>query len=571
MSKITDDILNKIDIVDVVSRYVKLKRAWSNFSGLSPFQVEKTPSFMVSPSKQIFKDFSSWLWWNVITFLMEIEKIDFWDAIKILAKDANIDLKLYTDNLEKNNKYEDEKEKIKRLHKLAQSFFVDELWKNDNAYKYLKEKRKLDDKIINLFGIWYATDSHYNLLQFLRSKWFNDDDIAQASLAKKNQNWEIYSFFRDRITFPIYDRMQNIIWFSARIINPEDNPKYLNSSEHIAFEKSKILYWLNIAKQYIKEYDTIIIVEWQMDVIALSRLDIPVWVATCGTALTEDHIKLIKRYTENVCLSFDNDIAGQNANVRALKIAYQQWIYPKIFQLPNEFKDIDEFANNNWSKEELKELIDNSKDWFVCIFEMLKRKSNLDSPIDKQKLLNVMFDLISSVENEAIKEHYLQILSEKSLIQLEILRREYKKYQSSNVILQNRQRQNQLKTQTKTYQPDREILVASLFFDDFVNQFIENKELWSGFMTLKDKIIEIIPESKLAKLLLDRENLEEIQWLQLRWENELNGGKEEIKKLQTVKHLVWPIFRDYLQIIIKYPHITDQKKQELMGLRKILW
>lgn len=568
MSKVTEDILSKVDIVDVVSRYVKLKRAWSNFSGLSPFQAEKTPSFMVSPSKQIFKDFSSWLWWNVITFLMEIEKIDFWDAVKILAKDANIDLKQYTDNLEKHNQYDDEKEKIKRLHKLAQEFFVDELIKNKNAYEYLIDKRKLDDKTIQLFGIWYAPDSYLNFLQFLRSKWFNDNDIVQASLAKRSQNGEIYSFFRNRITFPIYDRMQNIIWFSARIINPEDNPKYLNSSEHIAFEKSKVLYWLNIAKQYVKDHDAIIIVEWQMDVIALSRLDIAIWVATCWTALTDQHIKLIKRYTENIYLSFDNDNAGQNASIRALKTAYQQWIYPKIFQLPSEFKDIDEFANNNGSKEELKNMIEKSLDWFVVVFDNLKSKLDMSSPIDKQKLFNAMFDLILNVENKAIEEHYLQLLSEKIWIQLEILRVEYRKYQSGSVILQNRQRQIQIKSESKTYQPDRETLVASLFFDWFINQFVEDQSLWSSFFVLKDKILETMPESKISKILNSNENKEELQWLQLRREHELNDGKEESKRIQVVKFLVWPVFRDYIQIMIKSWNMSSEDKQNLINVMK---
>lgn len=568
MSKVTEDILSKVDIVDVVSRYVKLKRAWSNFSGLSPFQTEKTPSFMVSPSKQIFKDFSSWLWWNVITFLMEIEKIDFRDAVKILAKDANIDLKQYTDNLEKHNQYDDEKEKIKRIHKLAQEFFVDELTKNKNAYDYLIEKRKLDDKTIQLFWIWYAPDGHYNFLQFLRSKGFNDNDIIQASLAKKSQNWEIYSFFRNRITFPIYDRMQNIIWFSARIINPDDNPKYLNSSEHIAFEKSKILYWLNIAKQYIKDHDAIIIVEWQMDVIALSRLDIAIWVATCGTALTDQHIKLIKRYTENIYLSFDNDNAGQNASIRALKTAYQQWLYPKIFKLPSEFKDIDEFANNNWSKEELKNLIWKSVDWFVVVFETLKSKLDMSSPVDKQKLFNAMFDLIVNVENKAIEEHYLQLLSEKIWIQLEILRSEYKKFQSGNTILQNRQRQNQAKSESKTYQPDREILVVSLFFDNFINQFIEDQNSWSPFILLKDKILEIMPDSKFSKALNSPNDVSELQQLQLRWEHELNDGKEEIKRIQIIKYLVGPVFKDYIQMMIKNSNISWEDKQNLINTMK---
>ncbi len=568
MSKITEDILSKIDIVDIVSRYVKLKRAWSNFSGLSPFQAEKTASFMVSPSKQIFKDFSSGLWWNVITFLMEVEKIDFWDAIKMLAKDANIDLKEYTDNMEKHNQYDDEKEKMKRLHKLAQEFFVDELVKNKNAYEYLIEKRKLDDKTIQLFGVWYAPGSSYGLTQYIKSKWFRDEDMLWASLTKKNQNWEIYPFFRNRITFPIYDRMQNIIWFSARVINPEDKPKYLNSSEHIAFEKSKILYWLNIAKQYVKEHDAIIIVEWQMDVIALSRLDIPIWVATCGTALTDQHIKLIKRYTENIYLSFDNDNAGQNASIRALKTAYQQWLYPKIFKLPSEFKDIDEFANNNWSKEELKKIIELSIDGYMYIFEGLEKKSDIKSPIDKQRILNVMFDLLAIVENRIIKDHYKQLLSERLWINSVILEHEYNKYNKHPT---DKNKNQDEESKIKKHQPDRETLVASLFLDWFINQFIEDQTLRTSFLIIKDKIIEILPDSKFAQFISDPNHLTELQELQLRWENELNDGKEETRRIQIIKHLVWPVFKDYIQIIIKGSNVSSEDKQYLINEMKRVW
>lgn len=264
---------------------------------------------MVSPSKQIFKCFGCGKGGNVITFVQEIERIDFRDTVKELAKQANIDISKYQNEKFNNQAYADEKEKIKRVHKLAQQFFVDELKNSVIATTYLREERKLDQETIDTFGIGYAPDSHYALLQYLKGKGFTDTDLIQASLAKKGQTGEAYGFFKHRITFPIYDLMNNVIGFSARIINPNDKPKYLNSAEHKAFEKSKLLYGLNIVKQHIKEYNAIIIVEGQMDVIALHRLGLPIGVATCGTALTSDHLKLIKRYTENVYLLFDNDPA----------------------------------------------------------------------------------------------------------------------------------------------------------------------------------------------------------------------------------------------------------------------
>jgi DNA primase len=170
MSQVTDEILANVDIVDVISKYIPLKRAGANFSGNCPFHSEKTPSFMVSPTKQIFKCFGCGKGGNVITFVQEIERIDFRDTIKELAKTANVDLTKYQNEKYNDQAYTDEKEKIKRLHKLAQQYFVDELHKSVSAMTYLKEQRKLDDETIEAFGVGYAPDSHYALLQFLKSK-----------------------------------------------------------------------------------------------------------------------------------------------------------------------------------------------------------------------------------------------------------------------------------------------------------------------------------------------------------------------------------------------------------------
>jgi len=267
--------------------------------------------------------------------MQEIERIDFWDAAKELAKQANIDLAKYQIDPTKHDDRQDEKEKIKRIHKIAQKFFVEQLEKHPEAKKYLNEQRKLSDQMIHDFGIGYAPDSHYTMIQELKNKGFVDKDLIESSLAKKSQTGgDIYTFFKHRITFPIYDTMNNIVGFSARVLDPNDKPKYLNSAEHKAFEKSKLLYGLNRAKNDIKEHNALFIVEGQMDVIGLARLGYKLGVATCGTALTQEHLKLIKRYTEHLFLLFDSDDAGQDASLRALTLAYQHNLFPKIILLP---------------------------------------------------------------------------------------------------------------------------------------------------------------------------------------------------------------------------------------------
>lgn len=187
MSKIAEDILSNVDIVDLVGRYVPLKRAGANYTACCPFHNEKTPSFMVSPTKQIFKCFGCGKGGNVITFMQEIERIDFRDAAKELAKIGNIDLSKYQIDPTKHDDRQDEKEKIKRIHKIAQKFFVEQLDKNPEAKKYLKEHRKLSDQTITDFGIGYAPNSHYEMIQELKNKGFTDKDLIDASLAKRSQ------------------------------------------------------------------------------------------------------------------------------------------------------------------------------------------------------------------------------------------------------------------------------------------------------------------------------------------------------------------------------------------------
>lgn len=475
MSQIAEDILSNVDIVDLVGRYVPLKRAGANYTACCPFHNEKTPSFMVSPTKQIFKCFGCGKGGNVITFMQEIERIDFRDAAKELAKIGNIDLSKYQIDPTKHDDRQDEKEKIKRIHKIAQKFFVEQLDKNPEAKKYLKEYRKLSDQTITDFGIGYAPNSHYEMIQELKNKGFTDKDLIDASLAKRSQTGgDVYAFFRNRITFPVYDTMNNVVGFSARIVDPNDKPKYLNSAEHKAFEKSKLLYGLNRAKNQIKEHDALFIVEGQMDVIALARLGYQLGVATCGTAFTPEHLKLIKRYTENLYLLFDSDGAGQEASMRALTLAYQNDLFPKIITLPEGFKDVDELANTAEGKERFDEQRKKSQDGFLVIFQNLKKKFDLTSPVDKQKLLNILFGLILNINSKAMEDHYIQLLGEHLGIREHIMDAQFRQFKKTGgkFIIQQMERKNQ----EKKYEIDRELLVAALWYQEFIKQFVETQD-----------------------------------------------------------------------------------------------
>lgn len=570
MSQITEDILSKIDIVDIVSKYIPLKRAGSNFAGLSPFKQEKTPSLMVSPRKQIFKDFSTWIWGNAITFIIEIEKVDFWDAVKILAKEAHIDLRDYELNPQKMEEFSDEREKIKRIHKLAQQYFIQELIKNDEAIGYLKNKRNLSDDIIDQFWIWFAPDSNYWLVQFLKSKWFSDDDILQSSLAKKWQNTDSYSFFRNRITFPIYDTMSNIVWFWARVLNPNDTPKYINSWDHKAYDKSKILYGMNIAKQNISLYDKIIVVEWYMDVIALARFWFKIWVATCWTSLTEEHMKILKRYTENVFFLFDNDEAWEMATFRALKIAYQQNIFPKMVVLSSNIKDIDELANQEHWQETFDNILKKSKDWFLTYFDAIKLKKDISSPIEKQKLMSKMFELILAVDNYAIQDHYIHILAENLWFAYEILNAQFKKFKKTDWAFEVKQKLK--KNENLIYQLDREIIFASLFYQNFVYKYIQDDEMWKWFLWLSKQIWELNNWSIINKVLnsnLDEKEIKELDEMHIWWESQLEQIHDEKTKYSLIKKITWATLQSYLQVVLKDSKISNEQKSSFLELKKL--
>lgn len=569
MAKLADYIVDNVDIVDVVSKRVNLKRAGSNFSGLSPFQNEKTPSFMVSPQKQIFKDFSSWVGWNVITFVMEYEKIDFMDAVKMIADEQRLDISEFLTSSNNSKEFHDEKEKIKRVHKLSQNFFVDKLKKSSKAMDYLKNDRKLSDKLIKEFGIGYAPDSHYDLIHNLKEKWFNEQDLAQSSLAKKWQS-DYFWFFRNRITFPIFDTRNNIVWFSARVLDPKDQPKYLNSSEHAAFEKSKILYGLNFARNNVKIHDMLILVEWQMDVIALARLWLAVWVATCGTAVTEQHMKLIKRYTENVYILFDNDEAGKNATVRALKIAYRENIFPKMIILPEDMKDVDDLANEESGQEVFKNCISQAKDAFLQIYDLLREKYDMSSPIDKQKLFNDMFSMIICVDNYAIQEHYKQVLAEKVWLPYEVISMQFSKYAKTDGKFEVRK--NEKNQETKSWQPDRNYVCASLFYDNFLDSYVKTSNLWVWLLSFVKDVAENMSDWVLKQIFtssdtLDSQEKDILNQMQLWRDKELSTLNTEEKKFNHIKNIISGVLKDSLKQLLK-SNINNELKQKLLNWMK---
>ena len=276
-------------------------------------------------------------------------------------------------------------------------------------------------------------------------------------------------------------------------------------------------------------------------------------------------MKLIKRYTENLFLLFDSDDAGQEASLRALSLAYQHNLFPKIISLPEGFKDIDELANTADGKAKFDEQREKSQDGFSVIFQNMRKKFDLTSPIDKQKVLNIMFGMILNINSSAMQDHYVQVLGEKLGIGYEIMRVQYVQYAKNEgkYILQQNARKKEVK-----YEIDRNMLVAALFYQEFIKQYIEMQEKWTRLLELITQITTILPDTIITQAAHDESKNEALLELQLRRDKELNDGKDEDKRYQAIKQIILPIIQVYVQRITKDTNISSEDKQNILNLMK---
>ena len=358
LKDVIEEIKVRNDISEVISDYIQLRPSGSNYKGLCPFHNEKTPSFHVSTSKQIYKCFGCGEGGDVISFIMKVENLEFMDAVKFLANRCGIEINT---NIDENTKKK--LEKIKRFQEIhvvaARFFYINLMQKNNTGYKYLI-KRGLDEKTIKSFGLGYSLDSWDSLKNFLLKSGYSIEEIKECGLvgqSKKNNNY--FDKFRNRVMFPIFDYKGNVIGFGGRVLD-DSLPKYLNSEDTIIFNKRYNLYGLNFARKHIGNSRTLILVEGYMDLISMYQYGVKNVVATLGTALTDAQGQLIKKFADNVVLSYDSDQAGINASLRAINILEKCNLKAKVLDL-GKSKDPDEFVRANGLDEMLKK-VENASD-----------------------------------------------------------------------------------------------------------------------------------------------------------------------------------------------------------------
>ncbi len=409
MSEITQTIKDKIDIVDYIGRYVKLKKTGQNFGGLCPFHREKSPSFFVSPQRQTWHCFGCGRGGDIFTFVMEREALDFSGALTLLAKETNTPLPKSRDY-----KKEGPRQRLYEALDEAYKFFSQNLAKNEAALNYLTNKRHVTKESIEKFKIGFAPDSWDMLGKHLLDKGFTIKELERAGLiipktkSSGDRGW--YDRFRNRIMFSITDRIGRVVGFSGRILSgDEQTAKYVNSPETEVFKKSSLLYGFDIAKQSIAKQDYVIIVEGQLDVIALHQIGIKNVVAPQGSAFTPAQVKLINRLTKRAILMFDNDSAGLKATLRSLKILLEDNFEVKIAQLSSG-KDPDESAQQ--SPEQTQKDIAQAKHYFNYLLDYATSSSKEDDPNRNSKISAFILPFIASTPNEVQKETLTQKLAE---------------------------------------------------------------------------------------------------------------------------------------------------------------
>ena len=413
--KTIDKIFSTIRVEEIIGEYVQLKRAGTNFKGLSPFHEEKTPSFVVSPSKQIWKDFSSGKGGTAITFLMEIEGFTYPEALRHAAKKYGIEIEEdQVEYSEEQKKAQSEREILYKIHEVANTFFQENLWETEEgktiALSYFKE-RELHDDIIKKFQLGYSPEKKNAFTEYALAKGYEKEILEKSGISIFPENSPNgIDRFRERVIFPIHSFSGRVLGFGARILKSNvKTAKYLNSPETEIYHKSNVLYGLNQSKQAISRENLCLLVEGYMDVISLHQSGIENVVASSGTALTTEQIKLIKRLTENVTILFDGDAAGIKASFRSIDMLLSEGMNIRVVLFPDG-DDPDSFARKN-PRDFVEDFIKNqAKDFIDFKAEILLKEANND-PIKKAEAIRDIVKSIGFVSNALKQEVYLKQVS----------------------------------------------------------------------------------------------------------------------------------------------------------------
>jgi DNA primase len=400
-----EEVKARVNIEDVVAEYVQLKRAGRNWRGLSPFTNEKTPSFIVSPEKQIWHDFSSGKGGNMFSFVMEVEGLEFKGALELLARKAGIDIEQYRSAPRQGGP---DKNRLYELLDTAARFYQVQFSKHKIALEYVLTKRQFSKKTALEWRLGYAPNTGSALLKFAKTKGFTENEIKLAGLSARSYRGGIQDMFRGRLMIPLQDPQGRVIGFTARQLDEDpEAPKYINTPQTVLYDKSRHIYGLHLAKESIRKSKFVVITEGNLDVIASHQAGVRQVVATAGTALTEPHLKALSRFTGDIRLSFDADKAGVAATERAIPIASRVKVSLSIIDIPSG-KDPDDLIRQDpklWQQAIDKPMY--ALDWLMARYEKLL---DIKSAQGKRQFSDVLLPVVRSLADDVERDHYLNAM-----------------------------------------------------------------------------------------------------------------------------------------------------------------
>jgi DNA primase len=426
LSSPIEEIKNRLDIIEVIGSYIKLQKTGINYRAVCPFHSEKKPSFFVSPSRQIWHCFGCSSGGDIFKFVMQIEGVEFGDALRILAQRAGVELRKQTPEY---RQWKTERQELYDVCELAAKFFEKQLQESKwgrEAKDYLLS-RKITEESIRKWRIGYAPDVWQGLADFLNSKGYQQGKIKEAGLGLSSEKGSFYDRFRGRIIFPIFDLNSQIVGFGGRVFKDKDNKeiaKYVNTPQTVLFDKSRILYGLDKAKVEIRKKNACILVEGYTDVIMAHQAGTQNVVATSGTALTPFQLKILKRYTENLVLGFDMDVAGDTATKRGIDLAQSSGFNIKVLRLP-EGKDAAEIISKN--EKEWQESLLQPKSIMDFYFESAFPGRDKKSADGKKEISGILLPVIKRIPNSIVQAHWISELAKRLGAREEVIEQELKK------------------------------------------------------------------------------------------------------------------------------------------------
>lgn len=569
MSDQIQEIKSKLDIIDVARSYLpSLKKGGKNYFALCPFHSEKTPSFSLNQDLQLYKCFGCGESGDVLNLIQKIENVDFPVALEIAAKRAGVELKKNYDPA--TSAKINERKRLIELNTLVAEYYNFILTKHPSGKRgqeYAK-KRGLSSKAVKEFQIGYAPESFENLKNFLIAKKYKTDELLKGGVLVE-KNGRVYDKFRDRLIFPIIDHRGDVVGFSGRAISDDDMPKYLNSPETEVFQKSKILYGLYQNRNSIRQNDNAILVEGQLDIISSWQIGIDNLIAPQGTALTDDQLKLLRRYTSNVTFCFDNDIAGEKALIRSSIMAHKQELNVKAVSI-SEGKDIDDLARSD--PKELKNRIKKQENIVEHIGKRLEKRLDLTKVKAKLEALEILIPVISTLTTKVERDDYIRRISSWLNIDEGILIENLsKQVQETSYIAQARTIINESE-KSPTREKEKYLITILLQFKDYAPQllsiyrptFFNTASLSNLYEKAKDHILK----NKKLDLKLFEESLadhekkliEELLMKEIQIPDDAETVESEVKNVgrQLEKHY----YKKQI-MLLKQKSSTDQENVEV--------